>query len=85
VQNARYEIGEKEKHFFTIDWNMITKRVKIERDGVIAANELRWYSPLAKKFQFDIGSPEPHHVEITVEPFHPIELMVDGKPVHPLL
>jgi hypothetical protein len=85
VPTAKFEIGEKEKHFFTVDWNMITKRIKIEQESVIIANELRYYSPLAKKFKFDIGSSEPHHVEITVGPFHPIELMVDGIPAHPLV
>ena len=85
VQKERFEIGEKEKHFFTVEWDMITKCIKIEQDGVIVANELRPFSPLAKRFQFDVGSSELHHVEITAAPFHPIELMIDGEKVHPLL
>jgi hypothetical protein len=34
---------------------MITKRIKIEQDGVILVNELRPFSPLAKKFRFDVA------------------------------
>jgi hypothetical protein len=55
VSNAKFEIGEKEKHFFTVDWNMITKRIKIEQDGGIVANELH-FSPLAKKFSAHVCS-----------------------------
>ena len=68
MSNEKFEIGEKEKHFFTVDWNKITKRVKIEQDGGIVANELH-FLPLAKKFDFDIGGSEPHHIEITVDHF----------------
>jgi hypothetical protein len=85
VANARFEIGEKERHFFTVDWNIISKRIKIEQDGEMVANELRFHTPFARRFRFDIGSSEPHHVEMIVGPFHPIELLVDGRPAHPLL
>ena len=85
MSKEEFEIGEKEKHFLTVEWDMITKRIKIEQDGVIVANELRPFPPFAKKFQFDVGSSEPHHVEITAGPFHPIELMADGDKIRPLL
>ena len=46
MQKERFGIGEKEKHFFAVDWDKISKRIKIEQDGVIVANEPRSYSPL---------------------------------------
>ena len=85
MPNARYEVGENEKHNFTVTWETASKHITIEQDGVIVANEGHWYSPLPKKFQFDIGGSEPHRIEITAGPFQPIELKVDGKTVRPLL
>jgi hypothetical protein len=83
VPKEKFEIGEKEKHFFTVDYDIILKRIKIEQDGAIVVNELHLW-PLGKKFQFDVGSSEPHHVEVTRRPFQ-IELKVDGEKVQPLL
>jgi hypothetical protein len=53
VWKERFAMREKEKHFFAVEWDIITKR--IDRDGVMVANKLRFHSSLAKKFQFDIG------------------------------
>jgi hypothetical protein len=39
------------------------------------------YSPKGKKFEFDVGSVEKHHVEVNVGGFSTTELLVDGKPV----
>ncbi|MDA4128168.1 MAG: hypothetical protein OK422_01685 [Thaumarchaeota archaeon] len=84
MPKEKFEIGEKKKHFFSVEWDMIMKHIKIEQDDVIVANEFH-YNPLAKKFQFDVGSSEPHHVKIIVGLLHPIELMVDGEKAQPLL
>ncbi len=86
MPKERFEIGEMEKHIFTCERGAISKRIKIEQDCVIVTNEL-YITPRAKKFLFDVGSSEPHHVEITWEPLHPMqfELRVDGQKVHPLL
>jgi hypothetical protein len=84
VPNEKFEIGVKEKHFFTVEYNAVTKRIKIEQDGKTVANTMNW-SPLAKKFKFDIGGSEQHQIEISVGPFHPIELKVDGQRIKPLL
>jgi len=64
---------------------MTSKPIVIEQDGVIVANEGSWHSPFSKKFWFDVGSSERHHVDITAGPFQPIELRVDGNRVRPLL
>ena len=85
MPNAKFEVGEKEKYYFTVNWEIVTKRITIEQDGAIIANEGHWYSPFSKKFKFDIGSSERHHVEIAAGPFRPIELMVDGEKARPLL
>jgi hypothetical protein len=71
--------------YFTVDWKMISKRVMIEQDGAVVANEGHWHSPFSKKFWFDVGSSERHHVDITAGPFQPIELKVDSNRVVPLL
>jgi len=84
VSKEKFEIGEKEKHYLTVDWDMITKHIKIEEDDVVVVNKSH-LSPLAKKFQFDIGSSEQHHIQIIVGQFHPVELKVDGEKVRPLL
>jgi hypothetical protein len=54
------------------------KHITIELDGEKVVDELH-YNPTAKKFQFDVGNSEKHHVEISVGPFSPIKLFVDGK------
>ena len=85
MPNERFEVGEREKHYFTVDWKTATKHITIEQDGETVASGGHWYSPFSKKFRVDIAGSEPHHVEITAGPFHPIELTVDGKPVRPML
>lgn len=86
MPKEKFEIGEKEKHYFTIEVGMPLARVKIEQDGVIVANKV--LNPfVSKKFKFDVGTSESHHVEISVGPVYlfPIELKVDGEKVRPLL
>jgi hypothetical protein len=68
VSKEKFEIGEKEKHFFAVEYDVVMERIKIEQDGALVATELH-LSPLAKKFQFDVGSSESHHVEITAQYF----------------
>lgn len=85
MPKEEFEVGESEKHYFTVEWDIVSKRIKIEQDDKIVVNELHTFSPLNQKFKFDIGSSEKHHGEITAGPFHPIELKVDGQKVCPLL
>jgi hypothetical protein len=47
-------------------------------DGEKVADEFH-YSPMAKKFQFDVESSEKHRAEISAGEFSPIKLVVDGK------
>jgi hypothetical protein len=84
VTNVKYEVGEKEKHLFTIDHNPVTHRIKIEQDSKIVVNKLN-LTPNAQKCEFDIDGSEAHYVEITIGPFTPIELKVDGERAHTLL
>jgi hypothetical protein len=84
VPSARYEVGENEKHYFTVNLNMGSRRVKIEQDGALVASRFL-IAPTAKKFTFDVGTSEPHHVEIIAGLFHAIELKADGRVVQPVL
>ena len=79
MPSERFEVGKSEKHFITVELDMISKRMKIEQDEVVVKNDLHTFSPLNQKFKLNIGSSEKHHVEITAGPFHQIELKVDGK------
>ncbi|MGI0054577.1 MAG: hypothetical protein ACREB9_05480 [Thermoplasmata archaeon] len=83
MSERRFEIGDEEKHLFTVDYNLFTKSIRIEQDAVLVVDE--WHpSPLSKKFEFDVGSSERHHIEVTVGAFHPGELTVDSIPASPL-
>ena len=83
MPETRFEIGEKEKHLITVELEYVSKRIMVEQDGALVAEA--WHpSPLAKKFEFDVGGSEPHHIEITVGAFHPAELKVDGISAQPL-
>jgi hypothetical protein len=73
----KFEIGEAEKHLFVVDWDRFMKHITIELDGEKVVDEFH-YTPTAKKFQFDVGSSEKHHVEITAGIFSH-KLVVDGK------
>ena len=85
MSTEKFEVGEKEKHYFNVEWGLIAKRLKIEQDGVIVFNKGFVFSPFTRKFKTEVGSSEPHHVEITAGPFLPIELTVDGMRAYPLL
>ena len=83
-----FEVGEREKHTLTVDHDWAMKRILIELDGEKLADEY-YYSPLAKKFSFDIGSSERHTVEVGLGAALPIvsfvkrreiKVLVDGKP-----
>jgi hypothetical protein len=43
---------------------LLMKHITIEIDGEKVVNESN-FSPLDKKFQFDVGSSEKHHAEIS--------------------
>ena len=85
MPNAKYEVGEKEKHYFTVTWELASKHITMEQDGVIVADGGHWFSPFSKKLRFEVGGAEPHRIEVTAGPFKPIELKVDGRAVRPLL
>lgn len=78
----RFEIGEREKHYVTVEWSIISKQLRVELDGEVIKSE--WHlSPLASKVEFDVGSSEPHHVLVTAGGFHRTEVTVDGKKIQP--
>ncbi len=80
MSKARFVIGETEKHTFVVDNNILWKRIIIELDGETVVKESH-FTPTGKKFEFDVGSSEKHHVEISVGGFSTTELFVDGKAV----
>jgi hypothetical protein len=80
----RFEVGEREKHSLTVDWDTFMKTIHIELDDQKIADEFH-YSPGAKKFTFDVGSSEVHKVEVTVGMMRwvfgrNISVLVDGMP-----
>lgn len=81
---SSFEVGEKEKHTLTVDYDWMMKKIRIELDGEKLADEYH-YSPLAKKFSFDVGSSEVHKVEVSLGRFsyfkgREVKVLVDGKP-----
>ena len=78
MTKAKFEIGEKEKHLIVVDWNWFFKHINIDLDGERVVDEDH-YSPIAKKFQFDVGNFERHRVEISVGLLSSIKVFVDGN------
>jgi hypothetical protein len=77
---TKFEIGETEKHTIFVNNSLLMKRITIEIDGEKVADESN-FSPMGKKFQFDVGSSEKHQVEISAGGFARTEVFVDGKAV----
>jgi len=73
-----FEIGENEKHVIIVNASIFWKRITIELDGKTMVNEYS-YSPVPKEYQFDVGTTEKHHVEISAGGFSSIKVVVDGK------
>jgi hypothetical protein len=80
----KFEIGEKERHFITVDWDMFARRMTVELDGQTVFKGFV-LSPFAKKFNLDVGTSEIHKVEVSAGIFSPIKVLVDGKPAQALL
>jgi hypothetical protein len=78
MTKVTFEIGETETHLPVVNYSWFWKHVTIELDGEKVVDEFH-YSPLPKKFQFDVGRSEKHRVEISAGTFSPIKLVVDGK------
>lgn len=78
MTKEKFEIGESEKHLIVVNASIFWKRITIEIDGKMIVNEYH-YSPTPKEFQFDVGSSEKHHVEISAGGFSSIKVLVDGK------
>ena len=81
---STFEVGEKEKHTLTVDRDFVMKRIRIELDGEMLADEYR-YSPLGKTYSFDIGRSETHKLEVKLGNFsyfkrRELKVFVDGKP-----
>ena len=57
MTKAKFKIGKTEKHLIVVDMDRFMKHITIELDGKMLANEFH-YSPLAKKFQFDVEVPK---------------------------
>ncbi len=80
MSKDKFEIGETEKHTFVVDNSIFWKRIIIELDGETVVKESH-FTPLGKKFEFDVGSSEKHHVVINAGGFSQTELFVDGRAV----
>ena len=80
MSKAKFEIGDNEKHIIVVDNSLFWKHITIELDGEKVVNESH-FSPTGKKFEFDVGSSEKHHVKISAGGFSHTELFVDGKAV----
>jgi hypothetical protein len=78
MSKVKFEIGEAEKHVVFVHNDLLIKRITIEVDGVKVVDE-EHFSPAGKKFQFDVGSSEKHHVEVSAGGLSHTELFVDGK------
>jgi hypothetical protein len=70
----KFEIGEQEKHFVTVNWTMVTKRMTVELDGQTMFSKGFIFSPFTRKFHFDVGTSETHKVEVSAGPFSPIKV-----------
>jgi hypothetical protein len=58
--NAKFEIGENEKHTIIVNASALLKYIKIEVDGKKVVNEPH-FSLLQKKFQLEVGNTKKHH------------------------
>ena len=88
MAKSSFEVGEREKHSLTVDWDWVMKRMYIELDGEKLADEY-YYSLGAKTWSFDVGSSEVHKVEVSLGMTLPLvaifkrrelKVFVDGKP-----
>ena len=78
----RFEFGERERHYITVDWSILSKQLRIELDGEVVRSG--WHlSPTATKVELDVGSSETHHVLVVAGGFHRTEVWVDGKELQP--
>lgn len=77
---TKFEIGESEKHSIFVNNSLLMKHITIEIDGEKVVDESN-FSPAGKKFQFDVGKSEKHHVDISAGGFAKTEVLVDGKAV----
>jgi hypothetical protein len=78
MAKAMFEIGETEKHRFTVKWSLFMKHLTIELDDEKVTDEFH-YSPAPKKYHFEVGNTEKHQVEISAGGFSAIKVFVDGK------
>ena len=85
LPHAKYEMGEKEQHYLTIDWNAATKAMTVELDGKAILKKGFFFSPRNQKFHFDVGASEIHKVEVSAGLFSSIIVLVDGRAVTPML
>ena len=64
MTKAKFEIGGSKEHTFLLERNWVMKHIKIGQYVETVVNEFH-YSPSAKKFQFEVGTPQHHRIEIT--------------------
>ncbi|MEM1624964.1 MAG: hypothetical protein QW794_06200 [Thermosphaera sp.] len=76
---ARFYVGEKEKHEIYVFYSMWTGKLKVDIDGKRVSDT--WHWGITKILNFKIGDAEVHEIMIKVSGiFTPhIELYVDGK------
>lgn len=79
----KFEIGQKEKHYVTVQWSILSKHLKIERDDAVIADKMH-LTPSPEQVEFDVGASEPHHVLVIAGGFSATEVRVDGTKVEPL-
>jgi hypothetical protein len=88
MAKSSFVIGEKEKHTLTVDHDWLTKHIHLELDGETVADEY-YYSLSAKTWSFDVGTSEPHKVEVRLGMSLPLvaifkrrdlKVLMDGKP-----
>ena len=78
------EVGEREKHTLTVDWDRVMKHMHIELDGEKLADEY-YYSMGAKRFSFDVGTSEVHKVVVSLGMTLPLVAIVKGRDVKVLV
>lgn len=82
------EVGTAERHQVDFWYDNAWGRLKIQVDGEVVIKRMNpFWVPLVSTWQFDVGTSEPHHVQIEKQRplFFPIfrkqtlSLFVDGK------
>jgi hypothetical protein len=77
MPNARFTVGENEKHEIYLQSSFWTGNIKVDVDGKRVVDG--YNIGLTKTVTFPIGEKEKHEVMIKMTPTNSFELYVDGK------